>query len=71
MASLHLNGRSENASCSSVCWNDLINVLLSDPENMVNSGMARPAGGTKLFKAMKSRTDCEEFQKILYRILSQ
>lgn len=49
----------------------LINVLVSDPENAVNSRMARPAGGTKLFKAMKMRTDCEEFQKIVYRILSQ
>ena len=43
----------------------LIYVLISDPEKAVNSWMARPAGGTKLFKEMKTRTDCEEFQKIL------
>lgn len=41
----------------------LINVVISDPEKAVSSGMARPAGGTTLFKEMKTRTDCEEFQK--------
>lgn len=47
----------------------LINVLVSDPEKAVNGGIVRPAGGTKLFKEMKTRTDCEEFKKILMAFL--
>lgn len=43
----------------------LTNILVSDPEKAVNSGMVRPPGGTKLFKEMKTRTDYEEFKKIL------
>lgn len=40
-------------------------MILTDPEKAVNSGVARPVDSTKLFKEMETRTNCEEFQKIL------
>lgn len=53
-------------SSAAVCAGTILrNVLISDAEETVTSGMARPTGGTKLFKEMKTTTNCEEFQKLL------
>jgi len=45
-------------SSAAVCAGTvLMSVLISDAEKAVNSGTARPAGGTTFFKEMKTRTD--------------